>query len=397
MEKFLKSTYWLILIAAVGILLVCGMIPEESYANMRSEAVWQTGLQTSAVKVSADYLIAGSQTVLLKDLTEARTVELTFSTNRQSVNGTLRYSVTPQNAVSVTAPETVTATTAGTKAELVLTPIAVAQDTDVVLSLVWTGDNGETLQGDFRFVVPSAGNQEEPQLQNKATESTITAMEKFVPGTAIAVTVGHPADCRQIAISLAGETFPAGTRYSTEYDQQEFVLFDPMPIRLQINGGKQTMVRITLPPETVSGTVTIQADVIGSDYVTQLQAQSTPLSGNLDLPEHYFYSLKDGSSFTLPFSGGWSGCTMSYTVQRLTQTPQGIKYETIVNTGSQGLLVNSNANGITISLTGKDLPAGTYQLLLVWNYQTYIVAQQEVTFHVSYPERSTVQTGGNVA
>ena len=116
MEKMRKSTYWLFLIALAVVLLTGSLFPKESYANMRSEAVWETGLQTSAVKVSADFLKEGGQNVLLWDLTQQRMMDLTFTTNRGSVNGTLQYSVSPQNAVSVQAPTNVKATAEGTKA-----------------------------------------------------------------------------------------------------------------------------------------------------------------------------------------------------------------------------------------------------------------------------------------
>jgi len=82
-------------------------------------------------------------------------------------------------------------------------------------------------------------------------------------------------------------------------------------------------------------------------------------------------------------------------VQKLTQTEEGFVYETNVSTESQGLSVVNNTSNISVTLTGSNLPAGTYRLLLVWNYQIYTVAQREVTFHVSYPERVTAQTGGN--
>ena len=399
MEKAIKSTYWLILVVMVGTLLLLGLIPGESYANMRSEAVWQTGLQTSATKISADYLKEGGQIVILKDLTQTRTIELMFSTNRENVSGTLSYSVSPKNAVSVQAPETVNATAAGTTASLILTPAAVSQDTPVVLSIRWTAWSGEVLTGNFHFTIPAqAGNQAQTQpVQSAVPGVEISAIAQFVPGTAIPVTVAHPVDCEQIVLSLAGENFPAGTRYATEYDQQEVLLYDPAPISVQTENGKQTTVLITLPVERANGTVALRADILGPDYAISVQTQATSIGSALELPETYFYAITDGSSFTAPFPGGWSGCTLSYTVQLLTQTSQGITFETTANTSSKGLSVISNGNGINVSLTGKDMPAGTYRLLLVWNYQTYTIAQREVTFHISYPERSTIQTGGNVA
>lgn len=396
MEKMRKSTYWLFLIAMAVVLLTGSLFPEESYANMRSEAVWETGLQTSAVKVSADFLKEGGQNVLLWDLTQQRTMDLTFTTNRGSVNGTLQCSVSPQNAVSVQAPTNVKATAEGTKATLVLTPETVTRDTQVILSLTWTAESGEKLQGNFQFTVPaSSGSTTESQQKTSTTgNATMSVMKQFASGAAIVVELEHPANCEKIALSLAGMKFPIGTRYSMEDGSNEYVLFDPAQISMENNGRKHTSVLITLPKVNIASTFTLQANVIGPDYETQLQAQTEAISDALVLPENYFYALSDGGSFTMPLPTNWSGCTLSYTVKRLTQTQQGIQY---IGSDSQGLSVISKANGIVVSLTGRDMPAGTYQLLLVWKYQTYTVAQQEVTFHVSYPERSTVQTGGNAA
>ena len=397
MNKTAKRAYWLFLVVAVCVLCVFGLSPKDSYASVRNEAVWETGLQTSAVKVTADYLCEDGQTVLMNDLTQSRTVRLILTANRETLNGTLSCSVSPQGAATVEAPKTVAVTDAGTVVELFLTPNAVARDTDAVLSVSWTTQKGQSLQGKFCFTVPVQGTQQENSTISEKTVSgvTINAMKQFVPGSAVALTVKYPSDCQQIRLSLAGEVFPAGTRYSTEYDSEDVLLYDPAQICLETAGTKQMTVLVTLPVETVSDAVTFQANVIGADYVTTVQAQSEPINGALLLPDTYFYKLTDGGSFTVPFPGGWDGCTLSYTVQKLTQTQQGIAYETTVNTESQGLSVVSNTNNISITLTGRDVPAGTYQLLLVWNYQTYTVAQQAVTFHISYPDRVTAVTGGN--
>lgn len=397
MKIAVKKAYWLFLAVATCVLCVFGLLSKDSYASVRNEAVWETGLQTSAVKVTADYLNTEGQTVLLQALTQSRTVRLVLTANREALSGTLTCSVSPQNAATVQAPETVTATDAGSAVELILTPGAVAQDTDAVLSVCWTAQNGQILQGDFHFSVPAQSVQQEDSLSSENTVSgvTLNAMEQFVPGSAVALTVKYPSDCQQIRLSLAGEVFPAGTRYSTEYDYSDILLYDPALICLENDKTKQTTVLVTLPAEAVSDTITFQANVIGADYETSVQVQSEPIDGALHLPDTYFYTLTDGDSFTLPFPGGWDGCTLSYTVQKLTQTQQGIAYKTVVNTESQGLSVVSNTNNISVTLTGRDVPAGTYQLLLVWNYQTYAVAQQAVTFHVSYPERSTAMTGGD--
>ena len=395
MKKWIRNTYWLLFAAAAALLLTVGLWPEASYASVRSEAVWHTGLHTSAVKVSCTYLKAEGQTVLLQDLTQKRTVGLTLTSNREIVNGTLHYTVSPKNAVSVQIPETANATQDGTQVDLVLTPNAVAQDKEVTLCLKWTSETGEILQGDFCFTVPgekTTSNNTQTK-QDTVSNAKLTVMEQFVPGAAVAVMVRHPSQNEKIVLSMAGNPFPAGTRYSTEDSLQETILYDPAMIQLQTTGQATTML-VTLPTGVVSETVTVQAKLIGSDYETQLQAQTTPIAGTLELPDPYLYKLSNGDAFTLELPSGWKGCTLSYTVQLLTQTQQGIAYKTVSNTGSNGLSIVSGTEGITVSLNGTELQAGTYQLVLVWNYQTYTVAQREVTFHVSYPERSTPQTGG---
>ena len=397
MKHTVKKAYWLFLAVATSIFCVFGLLPNDSYASFRNEAVWETGLQTSAVKVTADYLHEDGQTVLMKDLTQSRTVRLVLTANREALNGTLSCSVSPQNAATVAAPQTVTVTDAGTVVELVLTPNAVAQDTNAVLSVSWTTQKGQSLRGNFHFTVPAEGAQQENPTGSDKTVSgvTMSAMKQFAPGSAVALTVKYPLDSRQIRLSLAGEAFPAGTRYSTEYDSRDVLLYDPAQICLETDGTKQMTVLVTLPADSVANTVTFRANVIGTDSETPVQAQSEPISGALLLPNTYFYKLTDGSSFTVPFPGGWTGCTLSYTVQKLTQTEEGFVYETNVSAESQGLSVVNNTSNISVTLTGSNIPAGTYRLLLVWNYQIYTVAQREVTFHVSYPERVTAQTGGN--
>ncbi len=398
MKKAIRNTYWLFLALAVVLSLCIGLWPEDSYASVRSEAVWHTGLHTSAVKVSCTYLKEEGQTVLLNDLTQTRTITLTLTSNREVVNGTLHYTVSPQNAVSVQIPETVNATKAGTQVELVLTPKEVAQDTEVTLSLVWASETGETLRGDYQFTVPGqeTSTKDTQTKQNTAENAKLTVMEQFVPGAAVAVTVQHPSRNEKIVLSMAGNHFPAGTRYSTEDSLQETILYDPAMISLQ-TAGQETRAFVILPSGTTTEPVTMQAVLVGSDYETQLQAQTTPIAGTLELPDAYLYKLSNGDSFTLELPSGWKDCTLSYTVQRLTQTQQGIIYQTVASTESHGLSVVSGTDGITVSLNSTDMQAGTYQLVLVWSYQTYTVAQQQVTFHISYPERSTTVTGGNAA
>ena len=397
MKHTVKKAYWLFLAVATSISCVFGLLPNDSYASFRNEAVWETGLQTSAVKVTADYLHEDGQTVLMQDLTQSRTVRLVLTANREALNGTLSCSVSPKNAATVAAPQTVTVTDVGTVVELVLTPNAVAQDTDAVLSVSWSTQKGQILQGNFHFAVPAQGAQQGNSAGSEKTVSgvTMSAMKQFAPGSAVALTVKYPSDCQQIRLSLAGEAFPAGTRYSTEYDSEDVLLYDPAQICLETAGTKQMTVLVTLPTDAVADTVTFLANVIGADYTTSVQAQSERIDGTLLLPDTYFYKLTDGDSFTVPFPGGWTGCTLSYTVQKLTQTEEGFVYETNVSAESQGLSVVNNSSNISVTLTGSNIPAGTYRLLLVWNYQIYTVAQREVTFHVSYPERVTVQTGGN--
>ena len=395
MKKWIRNTYWLLFAAAAVLLLTVGLWSGTSYASVRSEAVWHTGLHTSPVKVSSTYLKAEGQTVLLNNLIQKRTVGLMLTSNRGTVNGTLHYTVSPKNAVSVQIPETVNATQDGTQVDMVLTPNVVAQDTEVMLSLKWTSETGEILRGDYRFTVPGQAiiPTDTQTKQDTVSNAKLTVMEQFAPGAAVAVTVRHPSQNEKIVLSMAGNHFPAGTRYSTEDSLQETILYDPAMIQMQTTGQETTMF-VTLPTGAVSEAFTIQAKLIGSDYETQLQAQTTPIAGTLELPDSYLYKLSNGDSFTLALPSGWKGCTLSYTVQLLTQTKQGIAYKTVANTGSNGLSVVSGTDGITVSLNGTALQAGTYQLVLVWNYQTYTVAQREVTFHVSYPERSTAQTGG---
>lgn len=397
MLKTEKKTCWLLMITAVCAILGCALMRSESYASMRSEAVWQTGLQTASVTVSSDYLAEGGQTVLLDTLTQERTLSFKLTSNRLTRSGTVSWAVTPENALTVQAAEAATATAEGAQVDMTLTPGALAQDTEVTLSVYWTAETGEQLQGDFVMLLPGqeeAEQQEQTQAEQTEVEASMTAMESFVAGSAIVVTLNHPSDTKQLLLSMAGEAFPAGTRYTTDYDQKETVLYDPARICLQTGGTRQTVVLLKLPQTDLPQEIMLQADVASESGAICLQAASAQTAGSLALPNSYFYELNGDDSFTLTMPAGWGGCTLSYTVQKLTETESGIAYESVANIGSQRLSVTGSAEEITVSLTGADMQAGTYRLLLVWSYQTYTVADQQVTFHISYPDRIAVATAG---
>lgn len=395
MRKNRTKTYWLLISTAICAALGCGLMISESYASVRSEAVWQTGLQTASVAVSSDYLAKDGQTVLLNPLTDKKTVSLTLRTSGQTKAGTLSCMVIPENALNVEAPATATATAEGTQVDLILTPAAVAQDTQVTLSVSWSAETGEQLRGDFVAVIPAeeAGAQQ-PSVQQAELEASMTVMEEFVTGSAVMVALSHPSDTRELSLSMAGQLFPAGTRYTTEYDPEETVLYDPAKISLSTGSAKQTVVLLKLPENGLPQEITLRADITSESGSATCEKKVTRVAGSLELPNNYFYEMNGDDAFTLAMPAGWGGCTLSYTVQKLTETQTGITYETIADIGSHGLSVTGSANEITVSLTGTDMQAGTYRLQLVWNYQTYTVADQQVTFHISYPERIAVATAG---
>lgn len=395
MRKNRTKTYWLLMATAVCVALSGALLISESYASVRSEAIWQTGLQTASVAVRSDYLAEDGQTVLLDSLTAERTVSFMLTTNGQSQIGSVNWTVIPENALNVQAPATATATAEGTQVDMTLTPGTVAQDTQVTVSVCWSAESGEQLQGDFIMLIPAEGSAEQQTPAEQAElDASMAVMEEFVADSAIMIALSHPSDTQQLLLSMAGQVFPAGTRYTTEYGQKETVLYDPAKISLSTGTAKQTVVLLKLPQSIQSQEITLQADIASESGAISLQKTATRMAGSLGLPESYFYELHGDDAFTLAMPAGWGGCTLSYTVQKLTETKTGIQYETVANSGSQRLSVAGNANEITVSLAGTTMQAGTYRLQLVWNYQTYTVADQQVTFHISYPERSTVATAG---
>ena len=388
MERRGTKTYWLLMITAILFALGCGLFIQDSYASRRSEAVWQTDLQTAPLTVTSDYLAEDGRTILLDPLTQERTVSFKLTTNQKTRTGNISYTVTPANAVTVQAPAAATATTGGTQVDIRLIPAA-ANNEKVTLSVCWSAETGEQLRGDFVMQLPA--QEEEPQPEQ--LDASMKVMEAYAADSAVVVTLTHPADARQAVLSMAGEKFPAGTSYTTEYSQKETVLYDPAQISLPTDGRKQTVVLLKLPQSIQSQEITLQADVASENAAVCLQAKTWKNGDSLTLPNHYFYELNGDDSFTLPLSAGWGGCTLSYTVQKLTGKSGNITYETIADPGSC-LAVTGGAEEMTVSLAGTTMQAGTYRLQLVWNYQTYTVADQQVTFHISYPERFTVATAG---
>lgn len=386
MEKRGTKTYWLLIVTAIFFAMGCGLFLEDSYASPRGEAVWQTGLQTAPLTVTSDYLAEDGRTVLLDPLTQERTVSFMLTTNQKTRTGTISCTVTPANAATVQAPTTATATTGGTRVDIRLTPVASHEK--VTLSVSWSAETGEQLKGDF--VMQSSAEQ---GSQPEQMDASIKVMEAFVANSAAVVNLTHPADAQRIVLSMAGNAFPAGTSYTTEYAQEETVLYDAMPISLPTDGRKQSVILLRLPHTVQPQEITLQADVTGESAAACLQAKTTLLSDSVALPNGYFYEMRGDDSFVLPLPAGWGGCTLSYTVQRLTGKSGNITYETIADPGSS-LAVTGGAKDITVSLKGTALQAGTYRLQLVWNYQTYTVADQQVTFHISYPERIDVATAG---
>lgn len=389
-----KKAYWLLLTAAV--LLCCsGMMLGESYGSMASADAWQTRLPTAAVAVSSDYLVQGGQRVLLKPLTAERTIRVSLKTNHSQMNGSLSCTASPENAVTVQAEQTLTATQAGIDAELVLTPGDVTEETRVTITVRWTAESGQILQADFLTTVAPETAEQTGHAQAQV-DATMSVGTEVVSGAAIPVVLSYGTDTQQILLSLAeGAEFPANTSYRIGYGEETTVLYDPMQILLQPGTEKEAVVLVTLPASTLETTqsITLQARVTTSAGEAILTGQTTSLPASVLLQEDIFYVLTVGESCVLELPAGWNGCSLSYTVERLTQTESGIAYQTATGTGSQGLSVTGDANGITIGVTDNGLQAGTYRLTLVWSYQTYTVARQNVTFYVGYPDNAV--TGGN--
>lgn len=394
MPKPEKKIYWLVLMTAT-VFFLCALMPGGSYGSMVSSDTWQTQLQTSAITVTGDYLTQGGQRVLLAPLTEERTVRFSLKADRLQMNGNLAYTVSPTNAVTVHGGKTLTATQAGAAGELVLTPGAVSQETAVTVTVRWTGENGQVLQADFLTTVAPGTTPEQPQQTQPQGGATMTVGAETAIGAATPVNVTYPAGTEQLVLSLeGGAAFPAGTGYRTDYNEERTVLYDPAQIRLPASG-KEKMVLLTLPDSMVAAgqPITLQTQVITQTGSAVLTGQTKPVAASLQLQGNEFHVLSAGQSCVLNLPAGWSGCSLSYTVSQFTQTQNGFVYQTVVNSDSKGLSVTGDANGIVIRVTGNGLQAGTYRLTLVWSYQTYTIAQRNVTFYVGYPD--TGITGGN--
>ena len=398
---------------ATSILLGCLLHPGESYASVRSLNLWQTKLQTAALSVTSDYLVEGGQSVLLQDLTEARTIEVRLQSNQSPISGTVEYTVTPENAVTVETAETVEVSAEGTVLGLTLTPAQLAEDTAVTITVSWTAESGKVLKADFCTLVPKTeevtGEPEEseptvpeetepvPEQQAEKEAPTLTVMEEFVPGSAVVIKIKHPENCEKILLGLAeGAAFPAGTVYSIDYGTSGIVLYDPAQLQIQPKSGVETHLLLRMP-ETFfaenSAPLLLWANVI-QDTETVLTAQVQPLAATLQISaEDSGFVLTPGDIKQLPLPFTWNGCTLTYTVQRLTETENGIEYKTAESTG---LSVFGQSGKIAVSLTGSELQAGTYRMVLVWRHEIYQVAQKEIVFYVNYSGcSSTETTGGN--
>ena len=86
MERRGTKAYWLLIITAL-FLVSGGLFVGESYASRRSEAVWQTDLQTAPQTVTSDYLAKDGRTVLLEPLTGERTLSFTLTAGQVSSAG----------------------------------------------------------------------------------------------------------------------------------------------------------------------------------------------------------------------------------------------------------------------------------------------------------------------
>ena len=206
MQKTAKKKYWLFLMAVI---LCWGLLPGETNASVASSDVWQTVLPTTEVTASSEYLTRDGQTILLNPLTESRTISISVKTNHSQMEGSLSYTVTPANAVTVSASEELTATQAGAEAALVLTPGQVDAETKATIAVRWEGQSGQVLVADFVTVVAPEETRQWPQVRQDAT---LTVGAEAMPGVAVPVTVTYPADTTQVVLSLnSGAAFPALT------------------------------------------------------------------------------------------------------------------------------------------------------------------------------------------
>jgi len=82
----------------------------------------------------------------------------------------------------------------------------------------------------------------------------------------------------------------------------------------------------------------------------------------------------------------WNGCDYSWQVYQLVESNDGSLAYTQVQM-PKGFLTNVTAEGLEISLqNGEDAPlAGTYQLLLQWEFEGVVCGEATVPFFINYP------------
>lgn len=320
---------------------------------------------------SSDLLVAGGQTVVLQDwqlqtgtgegaapVSDMRTVSFTVS-DKAAVGD--EFAVVPDAYLQTEF------TVVDGLCTLTLTPTeaayALSQPTASTIRVSW-----RTLSA--VLTVRLCVGEEAQIVSGSAATVAASALDERLA----MIVSGQPSDCVFQIYAGSGEQI-SGLRCSIDGGHSWTMLYD-------------TQIFAFTPPQDWNGLLLLDLSgtglVGGSRDLTVRSGGTGSVSPIAALPDSQMdavpFSL--AGEYTLLVNTNWLGCTFRYELQTLTQTEEGLQWQTAEKAADLQVLPQDVK--LALRLNGYQLPAGHYRLVMTWVMEGKIMYRGNAEFFVNY-------------
>ena len=389
-----------VVLACAALLAAASLTVAPTYARYENNNNWSVVYAPHKAEVTADYLVAGGQTVLLSDWlmssADARKETITLQTSQGTAEGILRCAVDqPEFLMAELEQEACQVSSSGCAVGLVLTPTAnalslTAPET-VTIHVGWTASDGEaeTLWAEYQVRLLPGNTPVDTQIDGTAEAMTVYAPESFSWEEQIALAAQMPALVDTFVLQFNGGNFPEGTR--STFRGETVMLGDAMQLQFPAAANETVELLLdlsaTVPEEeiTLSVTALCEGAVTGQAQI-RMQSQREKLWVQAGDAEH---AVIQGSGM-LQYAITEDLTGLSWRVTQLHRTQTGTAYQEDENqffltVEVQGKTVDGNTGTyLVISNESGMAPAGSYLLVLERIQQEQLISTVQIPFFIHY-------------
>jgi len=387
-------------LGCMALLLSAALAAAPSYARYETNDNWSAVYTPQKAEVTADYLVAGGQTVLLgdwpMDSAAPRKETITLQTQTGMAEGVLRCSVEqPEYLAAALDAETCQITAPGYPALLTLTPteiaLALAQPQTVTIHVGWSaaGAAAESLWAEYRVTLLPAGTQSAATPTGAAEQMTITAPDSFAWTEALTLAAAMPAAADTLVLQMNGSSFPEGTRCT--FRDETVMLGDAMELHLPVSANETIDLVLDLSESVQEEAITLHALALREGAITGhgeicVLADREALTVQTSAAES---SVICGSGL-LQYSISRDTTGLSWKLTRLIRTADGVAYtedenQFFLTVDVQEKNVDEQTKTVlSISNEAGMAPAGSYLLTLERLQNGHVLSEKEIPFFIHY-------------